>query len=171
MSVPSLVLVGLGSNLPRRQKSSAVVVVEAMRLLQTFARDLLVESSLYRTSPVDCPAESAEFINAAVAFAPRNGLTAQGLLGELKSLERTYGRGRASVRNAPRVLDLDVLAFGDLVLDTPKFILPHPRATQRAFVMIPLNEIVPDFVWPGTSATVAELCANLVSDEQVVQIA
>jgi len=170
MSVPPLVLIGLGSNLPGPQKSSVAVVVDALRSLRTFAGDRFVASSLYRTSPVDCPAQSNEFINAAAAFIPRAGLTAQILLGELKSLERVFGRGAVAIRNAPRVLDLDVLAFGDLVLDTPEFILPHPRATQRGFVMIPLNEIVPEFVWPPAALTVAELCANLVTDEHVARI-
>ena len=170
MHVSPLVLIGLGSNLPWQQKSSVAVVVDALQTLQTFANDRFVMSSLYRTSPVDCPADSTEFINAAAAFTPRAGLTAQGLLGDLKSLERAYGRGVATIRNAPRVLDLDVLAFGDLVLDSPDFVLPHPRATQRAFVMIPLNEIAPEFVWPGTTATVAELCMKLDGDEHVARI-
>ncbi len=170
MRLSPLVLIGLGSNLPWQQKSSVTVVVDALQTLQTFARDRFVMSSLYRTSPVDCPADSTEFINAAVAFTPRTGLTAQSLLRDLKALERAYGRGVATVRNAPRVLDLDVLAFGDLVLDSADFILPHPRATQRAFVMIPLNEIAPEFVWPGTSATVSELCMQLESDEHVARI-
>lgn len=170
MRVPPLVLIGLGSNLPWQAKSSVAVVVDALQTLRTFAIDRFIVSSLYRTSPVDCPADSTEFINAAAAFTPRRGLTAEGLLGDLKSLERAYGRGVVTIRNAPRVLDLDVLAFGDLVFDSPDFILPHPRATQRAFVMIPLQEIVPEFVWPGTSATVAELCVKLDSDEHVYRI-
>jgi 2-amino-4-hydroxy-6-hydroxymethyldihydropteridine diphosphokinase len=170
MRVSPLVLIGLGSNLPWQKKSSVAVVVDALQTLQTFASDRFVMSSLYRTSPVDCPADSTEFINAAAAFTPRTGLTAEVLLAELKDLERAYGRGKAIIRNAPRVLDLDVLAFGDLVLDSPDFILPHPRATQRAFVMIPLNEIAPDFLWPGTAMTVADLCMNLDSDEHVARI-
>ncbi len=173
MSDLQLVVIGVGSNLPWQQKSSVAVVSEALRSLRTFASDRFVVSSLYQTSPVDCPAQSDVFINAAAAFMPRAGLTAKALLEELKSLERVFGRdrGRVTLRNAPRVLDLDVLVFGDQILDTPELILPHPRATQRAFVMIPLNEIVPDLVWPSTSLTVAELCASLASNEQVVRIA
>ena len=129
-------------------------------------------SSLWQTSPVDCPPESGDFINAAVGFVPRADLTPEGLLVELKTLEKRYGRGRAIVKNAPRELDLDLLVFGQNIRDTEYFVLPHPRATQRRFVLAPVVQIAPDWVWPGQNTgqeqTVAELLANLESDEHVV---
>ncbi len=75
------------------------------------------QSSLWRTSPVDCPPDSGDFINAVVAFEPRDGLTPEGLLAALKQLEREFGRAAAPVRNAPRELDLDLLVYGD---ETPR---------------------------------------------------
>ena len=157
MNVFPLVLIGVGSNLPWQEKSSVDVVRDALESLRVFAADQFRVSSLYRTTPVDCPTGSGEFINAAAAFVPHVDLTPGILLAKLKSLEAVHGRTLATVRNAPRVLDLDILAFGDTLLNEPELVLPHPRATQRAFVMIPLQEIAAGFVWPGTGVTVAAL--------------
>jgi 2-amino-4-hydroxy-6-hydroxymethyldihydropteridine diphosphokinase len=170
MDRPSLVLIGIGSNLPWAGRSSVAIVRAAGDALRSYARDGYRTSSLYRTSPVDCPPESADFINAAVSFEPVPGLTPEKLLAEVKALERAFGRGGAWRRNAPRPLDVDVLTFGDESRVTPEFTLPHPRATQRAFVLVPLAEIVPDQVWPGTSATVSELLAALETDEVVERL-
>ena len=65
----------------------------------------------------------------------------------MHAIEDAQGRVRTGVRNAPRTIDLDLIAFGDLVLDEPELTLPHPRARERAFVTVPLAEILPDFCW------------------------
>ncbi len=127
-------------------------------------------SSIYRTSPVDCPPDSADFINAAVAFNAVEGLTPEQLLREVKALERSFGRGGVWQRNAPRPLDVDVLTFGNEQRNTAEFTLPHARVTQRAFVLVPLAEIAPDHVWPGTQMTVSELLAKLDTDECVERL-
>ena len=142
-----------------------------MRRLAVFARGRLRCSSLWRTSAVDCPPDSPDFINAAVAFAPRPGLTPEGLLADLKALEREFGRAPARVRNAPRALDLDLLLFGRETRATAQFQLPHPRAVNRRFVLAPAAEVMPEAVWPGQSSTIAELLAALDSDERVVKMA
>jgi 2-amino-4-hydroxy-6-hydroxymethyldihydropteridine diphosphokinase len=161
-----MVLIGLGSN----RGDSVAIVREAMDRLVAFARGDLVRSSLWRTSPVDCPPESADFVNAAVAFEPRRGLTPRGLLAELKRLEREFGRHAVPVRNAPRELDLDLLLFADEQIDEPDFVLPHPRAVNRLFVLAPAAQVLPDTVWPGTGVTIAELRAALCSDERAERI-
>lgn len=170
MDRPALVLIGIGSNLPWAGRSSMDIVRAAFAALRAYARDEYRVSSLYRTSPVDCPPEAADFVNAAVAFVPVPDLTPEQLLAEVKALERTFGRGGVWRRNAPRPLDVDVLTFGDERRASPEFTLPHPRATERAFVLVPLAEIVPDEVWPGTSATVGELLAALETDEVVERL-
>ena len=107
----------------------------------------------------------------AAAFVPVPQLSPESLLAEAKALERRFGRDGAWQRNAPRPLDLDVLAFGGEMRSTAAFTLPHPRATERAFVLVPLAEIVPALVWPGRSETVQQLLAMLDSDEAIERLA
>ena len=164
MSVQNIkVLVGLGSN----QGDSRSIVLEAMRRLSQFSSGEVACSRLWRTSPVDCPPDSGDFINAAAAFSPPSTLTPEVLLAELKKLEREFGRQRAIVRNAPRELDLDLLLYGDEVRDSDDFILPHPRAVDRRFVLAPAAEVLPDAIWPGTGQTIGQLLVALHSEEQV----
>ena len=142
-----------------------------MRELRRFAHtDTMRCSRLWRTSPVDCPPQSSDFVNAAVSFEAVEGLTPEILLDELKSLERKFGRGKKWVRNAPRELDLDLLVFDEETRSTPSFILPHPRATNRLFVLAPAAEIVPNLIWPTQGKTITELLRALESDEQVIPV-
>ncbi|MEM9620062.1 MAG: 2-amino-4-hydroxy-6-hydroxymethyldihydropteridine diphosphokinase [Pseudomonadota bacterium] len=162
-----MILIGLGSNLG----DSPEVVLQAMSQLSVFALpDTLVCSRLWQTSPVDCPPDSGLFINAAVAFEAIEGLTPEGLLRELKELERAFGRGQKIVRNAPRELDLDLLVFNSERRDETDFVLPHPRATQRLFVLAPLAEVAGDVQWPGTGCSIQELLDGLETDEQVTPL-
>ena len=162
-----LILVGIGSN----RGDSIAIVRHSIERLNAFADGPLRQSSLWRTSPVDCPPDAGDFVNAVVAFEPADGLTPETLLVALKKLEREFGRAPAPVRNAPRELDLDLLVFGDERRATSEFRLPHPRATDRRFVMAPAAEIAPQLRWPGTSATVAELLAKIDDAEHVERLA
>lgn len=161
-----MILIGLGSN----RGDSRRIVLEAMARLAEFAAGEVRCSNLWRTSPVDCPPGSADFINAAAAFAARSDLTPEGLLRALKSIEVEYGRGAPTVRNAPRELDLDLLLFDDQTRDTETFTLPHPRAVDRLFVLAPAEEVLPDAVWPGTGSTIRALRAALETDEAVERL-
>ncbi|MEM1231097.1 MAG: 2-amino-4-hydroxy-6-hydroxymethyldihydropteridine diphosphokinase [Pseudomonadota bacterium] len=161
-----MILVGLGSN----RGDSAATLTRAMTALEAYAAGGFRRSSLWRTSPVDCPPESGEFCNAAVAFEARPTLSPEILLYRLKALERAFGRGPVLVRNAPRELDLDLLLFDDEQRDSDRFTLPHPRACERRFVLAPAAEVAPEARWPGTTKTVAELLAALRSDEQVERL-
>ena len=103
---------------------------------------LLARSSDYRTPPWGVT-DQPPFINAAIAVT--TSLTARGLLMRMKECEHALGRDRAHERRwGPRVVDLDLLAYDDLVLDDPDLTLPHPRLLERAFVLVPLAEIAPD---------------------------
>lgn len=105
-------------------------------------------SSLYRTAPVGLH-HQPDFINAvALLEVESTVLPASTFLDRLFAIEARFGRQR-SVRNAPRTLDLDLLLFGDTQLHLPILTLPHPRMTERAFVLAPLAEIAPDIVIPG----------------------
>jgi 2-amino-4-hydroxy-6-hydroxymethyldihydropteridine diphosphokinase len=161
-----MVLIGLGSN----RGNCAAIVAAAMVRLERFAAADVRRSSLWCTSPVDCPPGSAPFINAAVAFEPHPEITPETLLAALKALEAEFGRGATTVRNAPRELDLDLLLFHDEVRDRPDFTLPHPRAVNRLFVLAPAAEVLPEAVWPQTELTISDLLAALETDEQVERL-
>lgn len=161
-----MILVGLGSN----RGDCAATLAAALTCLESFASGPLLRSSLWRTSPVDCPPDSGDFLNAVAAFQPRHALTPEALLYRLKLLERRFGRTETPVRNAPRELDLDLLVFGHEQRRSSEFELPHPRATDRLFVLAPAAEVAPDLVWPGGAATVAQLLAQLQTDEQAQRI-
>jgi 2-amino-4-hydroxy-6-hydroxymethyldihydropteridine diphosphokinase len=139
--------IALGSNLadPIKQVNAALAALEDIP--QTMVTR---KSSLYRTAPVDCPPEYSgempEFINAVAEVA--TDLTPLELLEELFKIENTAGRERP-YRNAPRVLDCDLLLYEDTVLSTEKLTLPHPRMHQRGFVLLPLFEIAPQLSIPN----------------------
>ena len=147
--------VALGSNLqkPRQQ------VVQALKALaQLPDTRLIAYSSLYRTAPVGYD-NQPDFINAAAAL--ETGLPPLRLLHELLALENTHGRQRP-FPNAPRILDLDLLLYDDMVMNTAELTLPHPRMHERGFVLLPLAEIAPDLVIPGHGQVVelAKTCMN-----------
>lgn len=162
----SMVLVGLGSN----QGESARILEAALHRLAAFAAGPVACSSFWRTSPVDCPPGSGDFINAVASFKPRAGLTPEDLLAALKMLETEFGPRASEVRHAPRALDLDLLLFGGEERASDDFSLPHPRAIQRRFVLVPAAEVAPALVWPGTGQTIAELCAALITDEALSRL-
>ena len=162
-----MVLLGLGSN----RGESTRTMVEAIQALARFAKPGSLRSSrLWRTTPVDCPPDSGDFINSAAVFDAVDGLLPEQVLVELKALEREFGRGVKHVRNAPRELDLDLLLFDDQVRDMENFVLPHPRAKNRLFVLQPAVELVPDVVWPNTGKTLQQLLDELETDERVVPL-
>ena len=119
-------------------------------------------SSLYRTAPVDCPGGSPPFVNAVMVIERFDQkLDPTELLAGLLMLERAFGRLQRHERNEPRVLDLDVVAAGSLTGTFGALEVPHARAHGRAFVLLPMAELAPDFVLPGQSKTVSELLLAL----------
>ncbi len=159
-------MIGLGSN----RGDSRRILREAMKRLEEYAEGDVNASHLWQTSPVDCPPDSGDFINAAAAFQARSDVTPESLLGALKALEKDYGRDPNPERNAPRELDLDLLLFGEQTRSTDDFTLPHPRAVNRLFVLAPAAEVLPDVVWPGTQQSIDELLNRLETDELVIRL-
>ena len=151
-----LAFVALGSNLG----NSRQLVLRAMRRLRELTDRPLLESSLWQTSPVDCPPGARAFVNAVIGLVPRENETPESLLAKLQALEKEFGRQPKKILNEPRPLDLDLIAFGNEVRASPELTLPHPRAHQRRFVLQPLSEIAPDLVLPGQSKTVAQLLSE-----------
>ena len=138
----TVAFVGLGANLgePESQVRQAFQSLDAIPHTRVVKR-----SSLYRSEPQGY-AEQPQFVNAVAQL--ETGLPAERLLAELHAIEASQGRNR-SFPNAPRTLDLDLLLFGNAVLDTPGLKIPHPRMHERAFVLIPLLEIAPQASIPG----------------------
>lgn len=153
--------VALGSN----QGDSASLLGAAMDRLAAFSSTSPRCSSLWRSAPVDCPPGSPDFINAVVALTPLPHLTPESLLTELQALEREFGRQPKTVLNEARPLDLDLIAWGNEVRNTPTLTLPHPRAHLRRFVLQPLSELAPDLVLPGQTQAATELLAGLHTEE------
>ena len=129
--------VGLGANLGADLLATLTQAAQALAALPDTR--LLALSSAWRSAPVD--AGGPDFLNAVAAL--ETGLPPLELLDALQAIEQAHGRERP-YRNAPRTLDLDLLLYGDLVLDTARLTLPHPRLAERAFVLRPLLEIAPD---------------------------
>jgi len=136
--------IGLGANLGDLQKTIQAAIVELGAL---HATRLTRSSSLYSSAPVD--ADGDDYVNAVVEL--HTQLSPIELLSELHTIELRFGRIR-HYQNAPRTLDLDLLLFDQLTLNSATLHIPHPRMTQRAFVVVPLLEIAPEVSIPGFGA-------------------
>ncbi|MET0859265.1 MAG: 2-amino-4-hydroxy-6-hydroxymethyldihydropteridine diphosphokinase [Telluria sp.] len=143
--------IGVGANLG---DARANVEDALARLGALPATALLSRSSAWRSAPVDSSGD--DYVNAVACI--DTALSAADLLAALQAIELAHGRERP-YRNAPRTLDLDLLLYGDEVIDTPALQVPHPRMHQRAFVLAPLLEIAPGIAIPGHGAAAALLTA------------
>lgn len=155
------VYLGLGSNLGDRQANLA----RALKLLGERLHIELV-SSLYETEPVDY-AEQPLFLNAICRA--QTELGPMQLLSLVKGIEASLGRV-PSFPNAPRPIDLDIIFYGDLVMQTPELTIPHPRFKERAFVLIPLLEVAPDLRHPVSGEHIKDLAARVGGREGVKKI-
>lgn len=152
--------VGLGANL-----GDAAATLEAAcdALARLPGTRLATRSSLYASAPMD--ATGPDFVNAVAAL--ETTLAPHALLAELQEIEGRHGRERP-YRNAPRTLDLDLLLFGDESIEDDALTVPHPRMTQRAFVLLPLAEIAPQLRLPD-GRTIANLLPA-VADQRLTRI-
>ena len=126
---------------------------------------VIAVSSVYETQPVDAPEGSGPFLNAVVLL--DTTLSSHVLLDRAQAVETAFGRERSGVRNAPRTLDVDLIVVGDRRADDDTLVLPHPRAHERAFVLLPWAEVDPDAELPGTGSVAA--LAERVGTEGVVR--
>lgn len=152
---PSLAYVGLGANLGERE---AALRNALTALGQCPGTRVLRVSPLYGSAPVD--AGGPDYLNAVAEVATT--LTPEALLQAMQAIEQSAGRERP-YRNAPRTLDLDILWFGDQVIDSPDLTVPHPRMAERAFVLRPLADLVPERVSAAALQAVASQSIDLLA--------
>jgi|SRR5579872_1963913 len=153
-----LAYLSLGSNLGDREAH----LRKAITQLETVGRVKAV-SSFYETEPVEFTQQS-NFLNCAVAL--ETPLAPTGLMPRLLEIERNLGRERVQ-KKGPRTIDIDILLFGDLVVESPELTIPHAAMAQRKFVLEPLAEIAPDLVHPVTKITIRQLLEELPAGQKV----
>jgi len=144
-------LVALGSNLGAREAT----LTRALIALDDLSEAPLRCSSWWCSAPELMADDAGEFINGVVEL--QTTLSAWQLLQSLQTIEQQAGRPEAHGFNASRVLDLDIICFGEAVIDMPGLVIPHPRAWQRLFVLVPLAELCPGLILPGQPESVETL--------------
>jgi 2-amino-4-hydroxy-6-hydroxymethyldihydropteridine diphosphokinase len=150
--------IALGANLPSPAGLPQQTLEAAIDRLAKLGR-LIARSSDYSTDPVGYE-DQPTFLNAAIAL--QTLLDPQALLDRLLEIERSFGRDRShGIPNGPRTLDLDILLYGDYVVNTQALQLPHPRMAQRSFVLLPLAEIAPELIHPELHRSVTQLLQDL----------
>jgi 2-amino-4-hydroxy-6-hydroxymethyldihydropteridine diphosphokinase len=153
------IYLSLGSNIGDRAKN----IARAIDALASHGVKVTREASLYETEPVEMT-EQDWFLNSVVEA--ETDLQPDELMGTLLLIEREMGRERR-VPKGPRVIDLDVLLYGEQVVHTAGVEIPHPRMTQRKFVLVPLAEIAPEVRHPVLQKTAAELLASVEDSSEV----
>ena len=158
--------IALGSNLGDRLTNlrnarAAIVALPDVR-------PPIRSSAIYETEPVGCEGGAAKFLNAVLELDYAG--EANDLLQELAAIEKRLGRPAAHARNVSRSIDLDLLYFGDLEIETAELQLPHPRISEREFVLRPLADISPDLVLPKQTEPVRGLLRRLPDTGAVVRV-
>jgi 2-amino-4-hydroxy-6-hydroxymethyldihydropteridine diphosphokinase len=158
--------IALGSNLGDRLDMLKRAHAALLQIPGVDAPVLL--SAVYATAPVDCEEKAAEFLNAVMEFEyeghPRE------LLPQLKAVEASLGRPSDHGRNVSRAIDVDLLYFDEMEIQDEGLKLPHPRMTQRRFVLQPLADIRPGLILPGQTKSVSELLAWVDKSAEVVRL-
>jgi 2-amino-4-hydroxy-6-hydroxymethyldihydropteridine diphosphokinase len=158
------VYLSLGSNVGKREENLA----QALGALNREHIHIVAQSSVYETEPQDV-IQQPWFMNVAVECETR--YFPMQLIGVIERMERDLGRerGPSAVRRGPRVIDIDILLFGDAVIATPRLTVPHARMLERRFVLEPLLEIAPDLRHPGTREPLSK-CLRKVEGQKVRRV-
>lgn len=160
--MPETVYLSLGSNLGDREAH----LKDALARLDALGQ-VIQHSALYETEPVEFT-DQAWFLNLAAALETSN--TPQQLISAIVQIELDLGRQRLQPKG-PRAIDIDILLFGDRIIDSPQLTIPHPAMQQRRFVLEPLAEIAPDLQHPLLKKTIRELRDELPPGQEVKLVA
>jgi 2-amino-4-hydroxy-6-hydroxymethyldihydropteridine diphosphokinase len=159
--------VALGSNVGDRLANLHNAWEQIAALGDT--RPPFLVSAVYETDPIGCEPGATKFLNAAIEFEYAG--EPQTLRRELAAIEKSLGRPATHARNISRLIDLDLLYFGDLEIDTAELMLPHPRIIGREFVLRPIADIRPDLILPKQAESVRALLLRIPNDGGVVRFA
>ncbi len=157
-----MILIALGANLPSHYGTPRDTLKEALKVMEAQGLKPVSVSRLWLTAPVPI-SDQPWYHNAVVAI--ETDLPPTELLGVLQKVENDFGRVR-DVRNEPRVLDLDLLAYHDQLLDVAGLTVPHPRLHERAFVLLPLRDIAPDWQHPSRYDTLSDMIDAIPDDQK-----
>lgn len=152
-----MIFIALGANLPGPFGAPEITLEKAIQRLQASGLEIISRSNIWVTEPV--PASDQPLYRNAV-IGVKTDLKPAELLTLLHVIESEFGRIRHN-RNEPRIIDLDLLAYDDLIIDQFDINLPHPRLQERAFVLVPLCEIAPSWIHPALNKTAQILLDNL----------
>jgi 2-amino-4-hydroxy-6-hydroxymethyldihydropteridine diphosphokinase len=155
----SAVYLGLGSNIGDKE----VHITDALRLISEIC-EVKKKSHLYLTEPVG-NRDQEWFLNCVIEV--ETELDPKHLLSCIKSIERTLGRVK-TVKNGPRIIDIDILFFGDQIVQTKNLVIPHPLSQERLFVLQPMMDINADFVHPTLKKSIQELYKNHPKNQKIL---
>ena len=149
----SKVYLSVGTNLGNRENniSSCIDYLEKISEIKNI-------SKIYETVPYKVQIEQSNFLNLALEI--NFFESAENLLIEINKIEKELGRVRSSIRNEPREIDIDIIFFGNQIINKKDLVVPHPRFRERLFVLQPLNDIAPNFLDPITNKTINQLLIN-----------
>ena len=161
-----MIFIAMGSNLPGSYESSQHVLVHAVQKLREHVR-VLNCSSIWTVPPVPFCETQPWYCNAVISV--ETDMNPFDLVDVLQNIEREFG-ARSSVRNAPRVLDLDIIDYHGQVHDTDTLVLPHPRMHERGFVLYPLQDICSNWRHPIFKASLADMIEAIQSSPHLSQM-
>ena len=156
-----MILIGLGANLPSRYGTPPETLAAAIRALEVLGISVIASSRIWLTTPVPI-SDQPWYHNAVISI--ETALSPTALLKALQSVEENFGRVR-DIRNEPRVIDLDLLTYHDKILNQDDLIVPHPRLHERGFVLLPIQDIAPDWQHPVTRASLSDLIKTLPPEQ------
>ncbi len=160
--------ISIGANLPSAVGSPEDTIAFAFESLARLSAFPILKSSLYASSPVDSPEGTPDFLNTMAGIIPHKTETPLSLLHKLQEIEKAAGRTRSGIKNEARTLDLDLILFKEEVINISELILPHPRASQRRFVLEPLVDITgAGFRLTVSGETLGQLVSSISGDQKI----
>lgn len=163
-----MILIALGANLPSQFGTPAQTIEKAYEVLESKGISIVKKSRIWLTAPVPFDPDQDWYHNSVIAV--ETDLNASDLLDLMLGIEEKFGRVR-TIKNAPRLLDLDLIAYNnEIIKDGDRLIVPHPRMHKRLFVLKPLEDISKNWNHPVSGQTISEMLQNIPNDQQAKQL-